>query len=403
MFTVYFSIVLRGFMGEKIEKKRLAILKILKDTGTPVPGSLITEELNRMGNEISERTVRFHLLEMDREGLTRSAGKLGRVITERGLEELSIARIYDKVGFLTARIDDITARSTYNLTTGEGNIIINVSLIKNSQLPEAVDLLHESFSSGYTMGELITLFEPGKNPVSGSSDRIRSGISRHEGVKSQGHSGLGGIEESGSVFSKSGRPAGRVSDSADSEISPFSSPVHIPWGYTGIGTVSSININSILLKMGIPVKSVFGGILEISEKAPVRFLEIIKYGGTSIDPLEVFIKGKMTDLSGILKSGSGRVGASFIEFPESCRKKVTDANLQIEGEGLGSLFATGWPGKELFDIPVNEGRVGGVAPGGLNAVAYLEEKGISVQSSALSALVDIKQMFSYRELKNRIR
>ncbi len=82
---------------------------------------------------------------------------------------------------------------------------------------------------------------------------------------------------------------------------------------------------------------------------------------------------------------------------------MTEANLQIEGEGLGSLFATGWPGKELFDIPVNEGRVGGVAPGGLNAVAYLEEKGISVQSSALSALVDIKQMFSYRELKNRIR
>ncbi len=175
------------------------------------------------------------------------------------------------------------------------------------------------------MGELITLFEPGKNAVSVSSDRIssgnRSGISRHEGVKSQGYSSLGGIEESGSVFSKSGRSAGRVSDSANSEISPFSSPVHIPWGYTGIGTVSSININSILLKMGIPVKSVFGGILDISEKAPVRFLEIIKYGGTSIDPLEVFIKGKMTDLAGVLKSGSGRVGASFIDSLKAAGKR----------------------------------------------------------------------------------
>ncbi len=82
-----------------MKKKRLSILKILKDSGTPVPGSLITDELNRMGIEISERTVRFHLLEMDREGLTKSAGKQGRIITERGLEELSIARIYDKVGF----------------------------------------------------------------------------------------------------------------------------------------------------------------------------------------------------------------------------------------------------------------------------------------------------------------
>ncbi len=71
----------------------------------------------------------------------------------------------------------------------------------------------------------------------------------------------------------------------------------------------------------MPVKSAFGGILEIAEKSPVRFLEIIKYGGTSIDPIEVFIKGGMIDISGILKSGNGRSGASFIEFPESCRKK----------------------------------------------------------------------------------
>ena len=307
-------------MGEKIEKKRLAILKILKDSGTPVPGSVITEELNRMGNEISERTVRFHLLEMDREGLTRSAGKQGRVITEKGFEELSIARIYDKVGFLTARIDDITARSTYSLTDGAGTIIVNISLIKNSELPGAVDLLYDSFSSGYTMGELVTVFEPGKKKSSSLSDSRESDI---RGIKNE---------------------------------SVSSASVPVPWGYTGIGTVSSVNINSILLKKGIPVKSVFGGILEIAEKVPVRFLEIIKYGGTSIDPLEIFIKGKMTDIDSVLTSGNGRIGASFIEFPESCRKTVMEVNSQIEGEGLGSLFALGWPGKELFDIPVNEGR-----------------------------------------------
>ncbi len=84
----------------------------------------------------------------------------------------------------------MSARSCYNITTGEGSIIVNVSLVKNSDLPEAVNLLYESFTSGYTMGELITLFEPGKKTA----------------------------------------------------------PVFIPWGYTGIGTVSSVNINSILLK-----------------------------------------------------------------------------------------------------------------------------------------------------------
>ena len=374
-------------MGDKIEKKRLAILKILKDSGVPVPGSLITEELNRMGNEISERTVRFHLLEMDREGLTRSAGKQGRIISEKGIHELSIARIYDKVGFLTARIDDMTARSTYNITSGEGSIIVNVSMIKNSDLPEAVELLFDSFSSGYTMGELVAVFEPGSRNHE-TDLRLNNEKSRTMRDRSD--------------FSVKAKKSNKTEGFSINAASPVSSAVYIPWGYTGIGTVSSININSILLKKGIPVKSVFGGILEIAEKTPVRFLEIIKYAGTSIDPLEVFIKGKMTDIKGVCKSGTGKIGASFIEFPESCRKSVIEVNSQIEGEGLGGLFAAGWPGKELFDIPVNEGRVGGVVTGGLNAVAYLEENGIPVKSSALSALVDIKQMFSYRELKNRL-
>ena len=388
-------------MSDKIEKKRLAILKILKDSGVPVPGSQITGEMNRMGNEISERTVRFHLLEMDREGLTRSAGKQGRVITERGLEELSIARIYDKVGFLTARIDEMTARSSYNLTAGEGNIIVNISLVKNSELPEAVNLLYESFSSGYTMGELITLFEPGKQTLKTADKRRErpSAFSASGKISSSDENGKSADPDNNDAAVKAGAPE----KASAADFISSSAPAHIPWGYTGIGTVSSINVNSILLKKGIPVKSVFGGILEILENSPERFLEIIKYGGTSIDPLEIFIKGGMTDISGVLKSGSGRIGASFIEFPESCRKKVIEINSQIEGEGLGGLFASGWPGKELFDIPVNEGRVGGVVPGGLNAVAYLEENGISVKSSALSALVDIKQMFSYRELKNRVK
>jgi repressor of nif and glnA expression len=368
------------YMGRKIEKKRLSILKILKDSGGPVPGSTITEELNRMGSEISERTVRFHLLEMDREGLTRSAGKQGRMITDKGVDELSIARIYDKVGFLTARIDEMTTRSTYDIRTGEGSIVVNVSLIKNSDLPEAVELLSESFSSGYTMGELITLFEPGKPERGGDPYKTAAASS----------------------VSAGGLPPSR-GGSSPSYGGLSSAGVHVPWGYTGIGTVSSININAVLLKHGVPARSVFGGILEIAEKTPVRFMEIIKYGGTSIDPLEVFIKGKMTDINGIIKTGNGKIGASFIEFPESCRKKVIDTNFRIAGEGLGGLFATGWPGKELFDIPVNEGRVGGVVPGGLNAVAYLEENGIGLTSSALSTLVDVKQMFSYRELKNRVR
>lgn len=331
-------------MNSKIEKKRLSILKILKDSQQPLSSGAITEELNRMGSSISERTVRFHLLDMDREGLTERAGKQGRLITSRGADEVSIARIHEKVGFLTARIDEMTWRMDYDIKSGTGRVVINITLVKNRDIPAALPLLVKSFESGFTMGELVTVIKPG--------------------------------ETAGSV--------------------------KIPWDSTGIGTVSSINVNGVLLKNGIPAVSVFGGILEIAEMKPERFLEVIKYNGTTIDPLEIFIKGKMTDISGILEDGNGRAGASFIEIPEGSRPEVVEIGNIMKSSFLGGIAVTGWPGRELLGIPLNEGRVGGVVPGGLNALAYLEENGIDVKSQALSCLMDISKMFSYRELKNRL-
>ena len=52
-------------MREKTEEKRLAILRILREADGPLGSSRITERLAVMGHDISERTVRFHLLDMD--------------------------------------------------------------------------------------------------------------------------------------------------------------------------------------------------------------------------------------------------------------------------------------------------------------------------------------------------
>jgi len=55
-------------MGEKTEKKRLAILRILQEANGPLGSSKITERLLAAHHEISERTVRLHLSNMDQEG-----------------------------------------------------------------------------------------------------------------------------------------------------------------------------------------------------------------------------------------------------------------------------------------------------------------------------------------------
>ncbi len=82
-------------MSNKIEKKRLAILKLLKQAHGPLSSSKITEQLLTLGYEVSERTVRHYLLELDSDGLTDTTPRKGRVIVKAGEKELAEARIIE--------------------------------------------------------------------------------------------------------------------------------------------------------------------------------------------------------------------------------------------------------------------------------------------------------------------
>ena len=148
----------------------------------------------------------------------------------------------------------------------------------------------------------------------------------------------------------------------------------IPEGCVGIGTVCSITVNGVLVAHGIPTHSRFGGLLELREHKPMRFAEFINYDGTTLDPLEIFIRSVMTDYVGATRTGNGLIGASFREVPADSRDHVLElAQRKMDG-GLGAVYLVGWPGRPLLEIPVSEGRLGVVVIGGLNPVAILEER-----------------------------
>jgi len=331
-------------MIEKMEKKKLAILRILREADKPVGSSDITEQLQAMGYEVSERTVRFYLLGMDKECLTEKLGKKGRRVTNKGLMELSDARVFEKVGFLGARIDQMTYRMTFDLYRRQGTVVVNMSVLDRKQLRDSVPLIQRVFIEGFAMGKLMGIFYPGE----------------------------------------------KLGDMA------------VPEGMIGVGTVCSITLNGVLLQHGIPTTSSFGGLLELNQKKPIRFVEIIRYDGTSLDPLEIFIRSGMTDYTGATETGNGKIGASFREVPAESREKVIELAHELERAGLGGFMNIGWPGQPLLEIPVSEGRVGAIVIGGLNPVAILEEKGIRVHSRALAGLVDYKRLFNYKELSDRI-
>jgi len=325
--------------------RQLSILNVLKTAGKPLSSARISQEMTALGQEMSERTVRLYLQGADREGLTRSAGRSGHAITERGLLEVHSTTTVDRVGFLSARMDRMTYLQDFDLINRSGSVVTNLTIASPSDLASRAGMICKVYARGYAMGRLIALFSPG--------------------------------------------------EVVDYHI--------VPEGMVGIGTVSSVTLNGVLLKYGIPTTSRFGGLLELSGGKPTRFVEIITYDGTTIDPLEVFISSGMTDYVGAVQSGNGRIGAGFREFPAESRDTVEDLADKLERIGLAGFMRIGRQSQPLLDIPVSEGRIGAIVIGGLNPVAILEETGVRVRSHSMAGLVGFKKFFSYEELPSRLK
>ncbi len=331
-------------MQKKIDK-RVAILNVLKDQPQPVSSARITELLSLGSLAFSERTVRFYLRQLDSEGLTIAHGRKGRAITEAGRSELQSSTIRQLPGTLSAKIDQMIYRMTFDLPTRSGTVVVNTSLVDPHQLASCTEPICKVFAKGFAMGKLMTLIGP---------------------------------EEA----------IGRI---------------RVPKGKVGFCTVCSITINGILLKHGIPMSSRFGGLLEVKNSKALRFTEIIHYGGTSIDPLEVFIRSGMTNYHGAIQDGNGLIGASFRELPGESRQRLINIGQRLEEVGLDAIMEIGLPEQPLLDIPVPPGRVGAIIVGGLNPIAVLEEREHRIFSRALSGMIEYDRLFRFEEFPQRVR
>jgi len=318
-----------------------AILAILDTYPTVVGSREISRQLKLRGVEITERTVRYYLKMLDRKGYTDVFGKEGRKITPQGREELKHSLVSDKIGFVISKIETLSYMTTLDMATMEGDVILNISFFPRKDLRKALGLLKQSFSSPYVMSERVALAPEG--------------------------------EKIGSAL--------------------------VPKGMIGLGTICSVTINGIFLKAGIPVASRFGGVVEIANGKPARFVSLISYDGSSLDPLEIFIKSKMTAVSRATTGGSGRILASYREIPVVCLEKAKKLTRTLEDRGIRGILLIGSPNKPLLEVPVGIDRAGIVIVGGLNPIAILEEHGIATESKAMSTLFDYSRLVPFKELK----
>jgi HTH-type transcriptional regulator, global nitrogen regulator NrpRI len=322
-------------------KTMLAILKVLDKHSDIILGSReISRQLKVHGIELTERTVRYHLRILDERGFTKVFGREGRRITQKGKEELAQALVSEKVGFIISKIETLSYLTDLDLEKNEGNIILNVSYFPEEKLKESLRIMKPVFLSPYIMCDKVVMHK--------------------------------GCEKIGDII--------------------------IPEGQIGFGTVCSVTINGIFLKSGIPVTSKFGGVLQIENSELSRFTALISYAGSSLDPLEIFIKSRMTDVLGAVKNHSGKILASFREIPVVSLEKVRQLREDLKKKGIGGILIVGNPNQPLLEMPVAMDKAGMVIVGGLNPIAALEEAGITTVSKAMSTLYRFSDLIKFKEL-----
>jgi HTH-type transcriptional regulator, global nitrogen regulator NrpRI len=315
-------------------RKEIELLRILSEFDIPLGSTLLKRELRKRGFLLSERTVRYHLQLLEAKGFVVGHDRKGRTITESGLEELGRSLATQRLGFTTTRFTALAYSATYNPVINKGNVIANVSLLNKNLQDKAIQTMKELRNKNLLSAPYIKLLNEQEEYC---------------------------------------------------EIS-------VPKGQVALFTVCNLTLDSILIHSGIPLFFKYGGLVQVVNHKPIRFVEIISYEGTTIPPLEVFVYRKMTSISSILKTGSGMLLATMREVPCEAREKTLKIIEEQQKKGWGGVLVLGKPNESVLGIPVSMDRFGICMVGGIVPGAVMAEKDKQNITFAPHCFVPINEM-----------
>lgn len=240
--------------------------------------------------------------------------------------------------FVNHNIEDYAIQVTFDPVEGTGKIVYNLSLIKNEDLEFAISILKDANKTGVSVSGLVKFFASGQ------------------------------------------------------KITDFT----VPKGCTGICTMCSITFDGLLIRRGIPVNPIGGGVVEIENRIPIRFTHIILYEHTTIDPLQVLISQKTTSVTNVMRQGSGHILANIREFHMEAEPLVGQVLDELSSSSYSGILEVGMPNVSLLGVPVNPQYIAIAAVGGTNPMAAIREGDRWVQTQAMKGLMDIEDMEEIR-------
>ncbi|HMA06107.1 MAG TPA: DUF128 domain-containing protein [Methanomicrobiales archaeon] len=243
------------------------------------------------------------------------------------------------LAFVSNRIEDLAMEVTYNPVENTGKIIFNLSLIPDDRLEVAITLFRNAYRAGLSVSDRVRILDAG---------------TKLEGLT-------------------------------------------IPEGLNGICTLCTITLDGILLRRGVPIQPVGGGLVEIVDRVPRRFTHMILYEATTIDPLEVLVAQDLTSITRVMKEGSGTILANLRECHMEAESLVMGLLDDLSEVGFTGILEVGAPNVPILAVPVSPQYFGVAMVGGTNPMAALKEAGIPVVTKALKGVMDVREMGSIRD------
>ncbi len=241
--------------------------------------------------------------------------------------------------FVNHRIEEYATQVTYNPKEGTGLVVYNLSVIRNEDFEYTVSVFKDACKAGICASGLVRFLDAGE------------------------------------------------------ELGQF----RVPEGKTACISMCSSTLDGLLLKRGVPLNPIGGGVVEIERRIPRRFTHIILYEYTTVDPLQVLSSQDITSISDVMRKGSGTILANIRECHMEAESLIGDVLDDLSGSSFTGILDVGLPNTPALGVVVDPQYLGIVAVGGTNPMAAVKEGGIPVQTLAMKGLMDVTQMNEIRD------
>ena len=158
-------------------------------------------------------------------------------------------------------------------------------------------------------------------------------------------------------------------------------------GKVGIATICGLTVDGILTNNGIVSIPIYSGLLDIDKRQP-RFIELISYTGSSVDPHEIFINKDMCNIATV-DGNSDKILASVHSVPYIARDDALDIFDSISGIGFNFLDI-GKPNQYIYNSKIDMYHFGYATAGGLNPIEKVKESDVSVDVKSIEKIMDFK-------------